>query len=139
MTWIRERVFILELLGYDYAAILRGETRNLGHGFGDARFFAFRTDGETFSVDEFHVGHAEEAQEVAHVARLRTHRRTGIEAAARREHVNFLAGEQTHGALLAVLESHSGAGNMIEVGLQWRRHAEIVHRQPDHNDVRLLQ
>src|ERR1022692_3347510 len=106
--------------------MLGGETCDLSRGLSKTRFLTLRADGEAFSVDEFHIGHAEEAQEVAHIAGLRVHRRARIEAAARRKHVHFLAGQLAYRTLLRVLEGDTGAGDVIEVGLQLRRYPEVI-------------
>src|ERR1700732_3235508 len=104
MTWTSVRVLTVILLE---KLNLRGETGDLGLCLGKSRLLALRTHVQAFSVNEFHIGHAEEAQEVAHVAGLRVHRGPLIDASASREHVHFLPGEFAHGTLLGVLEGYA--------------------------------
>jgi hypothetical protein len=55
--------------------------------------------------------------------------------AARGKDVQLLARQQTDGALLGVPEGDSGAGDVIEIRLEGRRQAEVVHWQAEHDDL----
>src|SRR5579871_5001344 len=107
---------------------------------GDRLLLARFADREAFGVDELHFAHAEEAEEVADVRRLGVVRLAGasyiaIYAAARGEHIDFLAGQEADRAVRGVAEGHAGARDVVEVGLEHRGQAEVVHRQAEHDDV----
>jgi hypothetical protein len=78
---------------------------------------------------------AEEAEELPDERSLVVARRAGVRTPARGEDVHLLAGQQTLWALLGVPERHARPSDVVEVGLERRRHAEVVHRQADHDDV----
>ncbi len=102
--------------------------RDLGMGRTERGFASRGIDGEAFGVNELDVRHTDEAQEVAHVLGLCIKRAALVQAAACREHIGLLAGEQPDRALCGVAERVAGTCDVIEIGLQLRRNAEVVHR-----------
>src|ERR1700693_6649349 len=79
---------------------------------------ALRIDGKALGAHEFYVLHAEEPQKVAYVGGLGVERRTGVESAACREHIDLLALEQDNRALCRVIEGVTGTGDVIKVSLE---------------------
>jgi hypothetical protein len=102
---------------------------------GERLFAALRPHREALGVDELHVGDADEAEDLAHVGAVGIGGGAGVQAAARREHVGLLAGEQPDRTLVRVLERHAGARDVVDPGLELGRHAEVVHRQAEHHHV----
>src|SRR5947209_6210569 len=94
---------------------------DLGVRLAQARRLAFRADVESLGVDELDVGHAKEAEEQAHVGRVRVVRRAGINPAARGEDIGPLAGKEANRSLLGVAEGDAGARDVVEVRLERRR------------------
>src|SRR3954468_2465528 len=85
-------------------ALRRKQAIDVGVRAADALRLRLRADGKAFGIDELDLVQAEKAEELAHVARLRVLRRAGIEAAARREHIDLLSGEEANRSLVRVLE-----------------------------------
>src|SRR6266850_4480631 len=101
----------------------------------DALLLARYADLEALGMDELDVVHAEKCEEVANVGRLGIARGSGVQTTARRKDVHLLARQQADGSLLRVAECGSGAGDVIEIRLERRRQAEVVHRQAEHDDL----
>src|SRR5713101_9341073 len=102
----------------------RNETTDFTLRPGKRGGLARLVDGEAFSIDELDIGHAEEAQELAHVRGLRVARRALIQAAAHREHVHLLASQQADWPVNGIAESDTGAGDVVEIRLERGGHAE---------------
>src|SRR5258708_37481316 len=131
---------LLALRGVGHVRVLAGgegldRVARLGERLG-LRGIAHR---EAFGIDELDVVDTDEAQEIAYVRGLRVERGSGVDAATGREDIGFLPGDETLRPLLRVAEGLPGARDMVEVGFQRRRHAEVVHRQPQHDHVSLAQ
>ena len=52
----------------------------------------------------------------------------GFEFAGSGEYVRFLAGQQADRSVCGIAKGYAGACDVIEIGLQHRRYAEVVHR-----------
>ena len=91
---------------------------------------------EAFGVDELDVRDAEEAR--GSRARSAVCVSGGVPAYTPPRVAKtyaFLPVSRPTGALLGVAERHAGARDVVEVGLELRRHAEVVHRQAEHDHV----
>src|SRR6266480_1937291 len=90
---------------------------------------------KTFGVYEADVGKAEEREYRLQIRHLRVRWGVSVFAAARQRYIHLLTFEQPFGSLLRVAKRHTGARNRVDPVLQRRRHAEVVHRDTEHNDV----
>src|ERR1700677_4479109 len=118
----------------DPGDLRRGDSSDFLRRLRQTRLFALGTDRETFGVNEMHVAHAEEREKIAHVAGLRVDRSAGVLTAARREHIHLLARQVPDRPLLRVPERNPRPGNVIEIRLELRWDAEVVHGKSDHDD-----
>jgi hypothetical protein len=82
-----------------------------------------------------HILHTQETEHGLQVGHLAVGLGTAIGAAARQGDIDRLAMEQAHGALFRVAEGHTVAGDGIDPVLQLHRHAEVVHRDAEHDRV----
>ncbi|MPN13424.1 hypothetical protein SDC9_160745 [bioreactor metagenome] len=110
-----------------------------GMGTSQPGALAFLAHVETFSVNEFDLGDADETEEIAHEIGLRIEGGAGIAAAAGSEDIGFLAGEQALRPVRGIAEGHAGAGDVIDPGFQRRGDAQVVHGQADDQYVGGLQ
>ena len=90
-------------------------------------------------MNEGDIVKTEETEDGAQIGLLVIHgvSRTGLRiiTAARRQHVNLLAGQQSLGAIFRVFEGAADAGDMIDPSLQARWQAEVMHGRTDDDDI----
>jgi hypothetical protein len=89
----------------------------------ERRLAGFLAHRQPFGVDELDVRDTEEAQEIADVRGLRIERRARIDAAARRDDVGFLPGEQPDRTLLGIAKVSSARPT-------WSKYALSVEGTP---------
>src|SRR3954447_20445750 len=93
----------------------------------DRGLFARVADGYTFRIYKLDVGDAQETEKVAQISALCVGCGACISAAARREHIPFLALEKPFSSLRRIAERRTGAPDVVEVCLERRRDVEVVH------------
>ncbi len=63
----------------------------------------------------------------------------GVHTAASGKYQHRFVLKQANRAGFGVFEGNAGTGNVVDPGLELRRHAEVVHRQADHHDIGITQ
>src|SRR5690554_4812820 len=88
-------------------------------------------------MDEFHVGDANEPQDLADETRLGV--LFLVNAATGDENIGFFTLDQALGPCLGVAEGDTGARDMVEIGMQYRGYVEVVHGYTENNHIGAVQ
>lgn len=109
-------------------------------GLRDGGLPCIGVQGEPFGAHHGRVCHAQKRQQRQQIALLvlkgRALRARRVDAAARRGDERLLADQQAFGAGGRVAEGLASDRDPVDPGLQRRRDGQVVHRRPDHHDVR---
>jgi hypothetical protein len=96
-----------------------------------------------FRVYESDLGQADKCQNVAQIRflkiELRVWRSGRVSAAARCEHVHFLAGQEFFRPGFCIRKRLAEAHNLVQPSLEPRRNREVMHGIADDDDIRRLQ
>ena len=95
----------------------------------------FALDHQSLGGDDLDIGDANESQHMLQPGRCEVNRAADLGAAGSDQKIGFLAGQQALRTIFGVTKRDAGARDLVNPRLQRRRHAEVVNRHADDQNV----